>query len=215
MKLLIFGATGPTGLEITKKALAEGHEVNIMARSPEKLGDELAQKVTIFKGELSEESTILASMEGVEAVISALGPLVTKHPNNFPITNGYRLIMKCMRQKGIRRLIALSTPSVVDEQNDRWSWWTKLGPYTIKLFLNNAYHDIIASGELIREQSDLDWTLYRVGALQNSNHESGKLKASYAGEAGIYIYRKDIAKFCLDELIQNQWIHKLPILSSS
>jgi hypothetical protein len=77
---------------------------------------------------------MLASMNGVDAFISALVPYVGKHPTGLPITNGYRLMLNCMRQKGIRKLLALSTPSVVDEENDRWSFWTTLGPYDAMIF---------------------------------------------------------------------------------
>jgi len=213
MKLLIFGATGPTGLEITRKALSEGHQVNVMVRSPDKLQDDIKEKVNVFHGDLTDESTMLASMEGVNAVISAIGPLLGKNPAGLPVTNGYRLIMDCMRQKGIHRLLALSTISVVDEENDRWSFWTALGPYVVMPFYN-SYNDIVSAGKLIREQSDIDWTLYRVGALLNSDHETGKLKANYPGDAGMFLYRKDVAKFCIDEVVANNWIHKLPCLSS-
>jgi putative NADH-flavin reductase len=214
MKLLIFGASGPAGLETTRKALSEGHQVNVMVRSPEKLHDDIKGKVNVFHGELTDESTMLSSMDGVNAVISALGPHVGSHTAGLPITNGYRLMMDCMRQKGIRRLLALSTLSVVDEENDRWCLWAILGPYVAMMFYN-SYNDIIAYSKLIREQTDIDWTLYRVPHLQNSDHETGTLRVNYVGDAGPCLYRKDIAKFCIDEVVANNWIHKLPALSSS
>ncbi|KAG2175851.1 hypothetical protein INT44_000329 [Umbelopsis vinacea] len=214
MKLLIFGATGPTGVEIIRKALSDDHQVNVMVRSPDKIHDDIKGKVSVFHGELTDESTMLSSMDGVHAVISALGPLVGSHPTDLPITNGYRLMMDCMRQKGIRRLLALSTPSVVDEANDRWSYWTALGPYGAKIFYN-SYNDIIATGKLIREQDDIDWTLYRVAHLQSSDCKTTKLNVNYAGDASPLTYRKDIAKFCINEVVANNWIHKLPIISSS
>jgi hypothetical protein len=214
MRLLIFGATGPAGLEIVKRALSEGHQVNVMVRTPDKLNGHIKEKINVFHGELTDESTMLASMDGVDAVISALGPYVGKHPTGLPITNGYRLMMNCMRQKGIRRLLALSTPSVVDEENDGWSLWAALGPYGAMIFYN-SYDDIIATGKLIRAQTDIDWTLYRVAHLQDSDHATGKLQANYIGEAGMFTYRKDIAVFCIEEVVANNWIHKLPIISAS
>jgi putative NADH-flavin reductase len=119
MKLLIVGATSPNGLEITRKALYEGHQVNIIVGSPDKLLDDITDKVNVFYGDLTDESTMLSSMDGVHAVISTLGPLVGKHPAGLPITHGYRLLMDCMRRKGICRLLALSTPSLADEEHDR------------------------------------------------------------------------------------------------
>ena len=38
MKLLIIGATGPTGRELVKQAVAQGHEVTALVRNPAKAG---------------------------------------------------------------------------------------------------------------------------------------------------------------------------------
>ncbi|KAI9276462.1 hypothetical protein BC943DRAFT_332975 [Umbelopsis sp. AD052] len=118
MKLLIFGATSPTGLEITRKALSEGHKVNVLIRSPDKLLDDIKEKVNVFHGELTDESTMLSSMDGVHAVISTLEPHLGEYPGGLPNTNRYRLMMNCMKQKGICRLLALSTPSLGNKEID-------------------------------------------------------------------------------------------------
>ena len=38
-KILVLGATGGTGRLIVSQALARGHDVTVLVRSPEKLGD--------------------------------------------------------------------------------------------------------------------------------------------------------------------------------
>jgi len=40
-KILVLGATGPTGLLILKKALEHGHAVTAYVRSPSKIPDDL------------------------------------------------------------------------------------------------------------------------------------------------------------------------------
>ncbi|KAI8069572.1 hypothetical protein BC940DRAFT_296993 [Gongronella butleri] len=214
MKLLIFGATGPSGMAIVQKALAEGHQVNLVVRSPNKLPDDVKAKVHVFVGQLDDKNVIDEAMQGVDAVLSALGPLLPSHPKGNPITHGYRVIMDSMRKHGVRRIIALSTPSFVDEKNDQFSWWATPAPYLIWLVCKPALDDILATGELFQQTTDLDWTLYRVGNLKTRDTESATVNASYAGEAGMNLYRSDIGKFCLQELVQNKWIHKLPIISS-
>ncbi|ORX61975.1 hypothetical protein DM01DRAFT_1331451 [Hesseltinella vesiculosa] len=185
-----------------------------MVRNIQKLPEDIKANVQVFEGQLTEDDVILTSLDGVDAVISALGPVFPGHPTGLPITIGYRHIFRCMREKNITRILALSTPSLVDKANDKRLWWGTFGILPIKFFFQNGYKDIVATGELFQEQSDLDWTLYRVVGLMDSKEESGKLKVSYGGDAGMWLYRKDIARFCINEVVENKWVHKLPLLSS-
>jgi putative NADH-flavin reductase len=47
MKLLVMGATGRCGEQITHKALANGHEVTVFVRTASKLSLEIASKVRV------------------------------------------------------------------------------------------------------------------------------------------------------------------------
>ncbi|ORY99004.1 NAD(P)-binding protein [Syncephalastrum racemosum] len=219
MRILILGATGATGQEILRKALEQGYDVNILARSPEKLPQDLLSRVTVFKGELSDAVTMSASLDGVDAVISALGP-GSNHPAGLPLAHGYTLLLELMKTKHVNRLIALSTPSFVDKANDRYAIMSNPASPTmkalilmIKTFARSAYNDILAYSNLI-QQSDLQWTLYRVGLLNNTE-ESEQVRVGYVGDVGMFTSRKDIAKFCLEELQQSAWVHKMPLISSA
>lgn len=219
MRILILGATGLTGQEIVRKALDQDYDVNIFARSPDKLSDDLLSRVKVFKGELTDAVTLSASLEGVEAVISALGP-GAKHPADLPLANAYTLLLQLMKSKHIDRILVLSTPSFVDEANDRYtvlsnpaSPFMKALILTIKTFARSAYNDIVAYSKVI-QQSDTRWTLYRVGLLNNAK-ESDQIRIGYIGDVGATTSRKDIAKFCLDEVQENAWVHKMPCISST
>ena len=37
MKLVVFGGTGPSGMEVVRQALKKGHFVTVVARTPEKM----------------------------------------------------------------------------------------------------------------------------------------------------------------------------------
>lgn len=211
MLLLVFGSTGPSGQEIIKKALLNGHQVIAYARSPEKIDKAIASQITIVIGELTDNQAILKALDGVDAVISVLGP-TSNHPPGLPITNGYKVIVKCMEQKNVKRLLALSTPSYYDKENDKFSLVTYFLTNGVKLFYNQAYQEINGSAEVITS-SNLDWTLFRVNILNNSTSDT-TLKTGYIGSSGINITRRDIAKFCIDEIENNKFIRKSPVIYS-
>lgn len=51
-RFLIVGATGASGLPLVRQALESGHHVTVLIRSPEKLPEDLRDKVTIVQGTL-------------------------------------------------------------------------------------------------------------------------------------------------------------------
>ena len=67
MKLTVFGPTGGTGLQIVQQAIDAGHDVTVLARSPEKLGD-LRNSVSVVEGDVLDARAVGESLEGAEAV---------------------------------------------------------------------------------------------------------------------------------------------------
>ncbi|MCT8398113.1 NAD-dependent epimerase/dehydratase family protein [Weissella cibaria] len=65
MKILVFGATGKTGREITRQALSNGDEVIAYVRHPENLSEQTG--LTIVGGQLNDldriEQTMTVSMQ--------------------------------------------------------------------------------------------------------------------------------------------------------
>ncbi|KAL0582193.1 hypothetical protein ABG067_008007 [Albugo candida] len=212
MKLFIFGGTSPTGQEMIKKALAQNHTVVAYVRSPQKLDQDIASKITVVQGELTDEAAILQALEGVDAVLSCLGPRIIGNPKGLPITNGYKLIVKCMEQKGVKRIIATATPSFADKENDKSAMFSSFLVGMIKTFVPQAYSEMNGIGETLTN-SDLDWTIVRLYILTNG--KEGVVKTAYVGDAGYFIARKDIAQFILNEVEQNQYIKKSPIIYST
>jgi putative NADH-flavin reductase len=73
MRLLIIGATGGTGLQVTSQAVERGHSVTVFVRSPQKLGP-LRDRVTVRQGDPRSVAELQAILPGHDAVVSALGP---------------------------------------------------------------------------------------------------------------------------------------------
>jgi len=217
MHLLILGATGPCGTLLVKEALGASHTVVIYARSPEKLCEEIRNdtRVTMLKGQLDDESALSAAMENVDAVLSALGPKVSHgtYPSGEPLAHAYSLIIKVMVARGIKRLIALGTPSITDPHDKSSLKWS-LVVAGLKILVPGVYSDIVGVGNIIRTQGDaLDWTIVRVPFLTNSSHRD--VVAGYAGDGktGTTLSRLGFATFVIEELAKNNWIKCAPLIT--
>jgi putative NADH-flavin reductase len=73
MRLALFGATGPTGIQLIEQALAAGNQVFAYARNPSKIGTR-HERLTIVQGELTDTGAIERTVMGADVVICVLGP---------------------------------------------------------------------------------------------------------------------------------------------
>lgn len=217
MHLFILGATGASGVLLVKEALDASHTVVIFARSPEKLSEETRSdtRVTIVKGELDDESALSAAMENVDAVLSALGPKLSHgtYPSGEPLARAYSLIIKVMLVRGVKRLIALGTPSIADPHDKQGLKWTLIIG-GIKTLAPRVYSDIVSIGNAIRTEGDaLDWTIVRVPFLTNSGSQD--VVAGYVGDGktGTTLSRVGFAVFVLRELARNEWVKEAPLIT--
>jgi hypothetical protein len=83
----------------------------------------------------------------------------------------------------------------------------------IKITVNSAYQEIIKIGKLI-QSSRLNWTLVRVGFLNNNQLQP--LKVGYYGRGVVHvkISSSSIAKFMLDQVVTNEYVTKPPAISN-
>jgi putative NADH-flavin reductase len=71
-RLLILGATGALGRHVLRQALAAGHEVTVLVRTPSKLPPEATGRVSVHTGDLSA-FVPLDLIRGQEALINCAG----------------------------------------------------------------------------------------------------------------------------------------------
>ncbi|KAJ3557835.1 hypothetical protein NM688_g1254 [Phlebia brevispora] len=218
MHLLILGATGPCGLLLIQEALEADHTVVAYVRSPQKLTEPIKSNpaVTIVEGQLTDRSALQQALSGVDAVLSALGPPVRSgitYPLNTPLAQAYTLLIELMKEKEIKRLIALGTPSMKDE-HDKFSLVFRTLVTGVATFAHGAYKDVVAIGEVIRNQGDaLSWTIVRVPFLVDN--PSKEIIAGYIGDGKVTIKlsRAGFAAFCLKQLQSDDWANKAPLVS--
>ena len=219
MHLLILGGTGACGIQLIQQALALDHTVVVYARSPQKLPESITSSpgVTIALGGLTDADKLSAALEGVHAVLSALGPAVKSgpfHPGNTPLANAYALLLDLMRQRDVKRLIALGTASMTDE-HDKFSLEFAVLVTGVAVFAHNAYKDVVAIGKNIRAADrDVMWTIARVPLL--TEKEDTAVLAGYIGDGKTRtrLSRAAFAAFVLQELEENKWCRQAPLISS-
>ena len=210
MKITVFGATGHVGGLFVKEALSAGHEIIAYVRNPKKLRIE-HPKVSVVVGDLGNGGKIEEAIKGADAVVSVIGPLGRQDKLIF--APAYAHIISSMKKHGVKRLIALGTPSIPDA-NDRFNfiyWCLIVG---VGFLIHAGYTDMKNLGQEIRE-SGLDWTIVRVPLLTN-RPKRGKVTVGYFGNGVTWfrLSRADFADFLLKQLTDKTYIGKTPAISN-
>ena len=205
MKLAVFGATGGTGKEIVKQALAAGDEVTVLVRDPGRLTIK-HDKLYLVIGDVLNADKVEETVAGSDAVCCSLG----NTPNNpdFVVSDGTGNIIDCMEKQGIKRLVVVSAMGVADSVEQVTLTFKML----MKTVLRKAYEDKERQEQLIRE-SNLDWIIVRPGGLTNGpatgEYQFGLDSAIGSGQ----VSRADVAAFVLQQLTDDTFLHQTPVIT--
>jgi putative NADH-flavin reductase len=82
MKLFVIGATGRTGREIVRQALAKVHDVTAFVRSPDGIASK-DERLTVLKGNVMDEDELFRAMQNHDAVVLTLGPREVFKPSSM------------------------------------------------------------------------------------------------------------------------------------
>ena len=217
MHILVLGATGGCGISIIREALEHSHTVVVLARNPSKLPEDIkrSDRVKILEGQLTDRETLEKALDGVDAVVSALGPAVSRgplHSSDTPLAKIYTLLIDVMRAKGVKRLVSLSTASVKapEDKFDFRFWCAVAGVSTLAY---TAYKDVVAIGKVVQGAQDLDWTLARVPIL--TSLRGNTYIADFVGnpKLSLTLNREAFGIFVINEVERNEWIHKIPMIT--
>ena len=211
MNVIIFGATGGIGKWAVKHALLKGYNVTAYVRNPQKL-DLKDEKLSVVKGEISDYEAMRSALEGQNAVIWCVGIPMKNKLVKFDSLKGHENLLKSMAETGVKRLIDWGTPSIPFEQ-DAKSFITVVPGLMAGILFSKAKDEMVAIGELLKK-SDLDWTMVRFMAPQNSPY-TGKIKAGFGDvKMNFAISREDIGAFMVEQVESEQYIRSMPIIGT-
>lgn len=197
MKIAIFGATGRVGQQIVKQALADGHEVKALVRTP-KWGP--LPGLEILLGDVRNAEDVERTVEGAEAVFCALGT-----DRTTTLTEAMPLLIKAMEKRSIQRIITIGTAGILDSRLTPGALRYEGGDSNRKLTFAAQEHE---KAFRLLQGSSLDWTIvcptYLPDGEARGNYRTEK---DFLPEAGREISVGDTAEFAYRQLEHPEFLH--------
>jgi len=207
MKLLIIGATGPTGRLVLERALQAGDTVTVLARRPQAL-EEWKGKITVHAGDATSEADMVQAMRGVDAVISALGTGQSLRANEL-FTRAADALISAGNQTGVTRLVWLSSFGAGDTFRDA----SIVQKISYRTLLRDIYRNKDASEQKIRA-SGLNWTIVYPTGLKNGPARGEYRVAERIRMKGFpWINRADVADFMHQAVHGDEWIRRHAVIT--
>lgn len=197
MKLVVFGANGATGRQVTARATAAGHTVTAVTRRP---GDfPLSHRgLRVTGADVLDAAAVESAVAGQDAVISVLGVPFGRTPVSV-YSQGVTHITQAMTKHGVRRLVCVTSTVLfgVPAPGETFFFRKVLEPLIARTVGRTVYEDMRRM-ERIVEDSDHDWTVIRPAGLFDTEGVSGYQVAT-SRLPGRFTARADLADALLRE----------------
>jgi putative NADH-flavin reductase len=205
MKICVIGATGGTGVELVRQALATGHEVTAGARSPERIPIDGVRRVRV---DLMDPDTLGAAVAGQDVVLDAAGPRGLGPTEIY--SRGVPNLVTAMAAHAVRRLLVVSSvghdPDVVVPFP-----WNLLLRFAVRPILREPFADAARLDRWI-SACPLDWTVVRAPMLTNGR-ATGRVRVGPPNahlDAATRVSRADLAGAVLgligDRTRERAWV---------
>jgi putative NADH-flavin reductase len=207
-KILVLGATGATGRLIVNQAVARGYDVTVLVRSAGKASDITGAKLIV--GDARDETALRAALEGRDAVVSALGTPVSPFREVTLLSTATRALVSAMKAEQVSRLVCITGMGAGDSAGHGGFIADNV---IFPLLLKKVYADKNRQEAIVRN-SGLNWVLVRPSILNNKPGR-GSIRAltDLSGFHGGSIAREDVAKFVLDQVRADTWLHRSPLIT--
>ncbi|MFF0153640.1 NAD(P)-dependent oxidoreductase [Micromonospora sp. NPDC005203] len=200
MKLVVFGANGPTGRLTTEMALARGHLVTAVTRRPGSFPLSGAG-LRVVGTDVLDAAAVDAVIAGQQAVISSLGIPYTKQTVRV-YSQGAANIIAAMKDHGLRRLVCVTSTGTTGEHAEGETFTFKKIIAPILLRMGRTVYDDMARMEKLVRASGLDWTVIRPAGLFD-----GDVITDYRAEPrrlpGRFTSRIDLADLLIREATED------------
>lgn len=199
MKVLILGATGPTGRELTTQALDAGHDVRAFVRNPDAISI-WSPRLEIVRGDARAWKSIGPAMRGMDGVLSVLGTGRDLRKTTL-YSECTAAILWGMAEAAVKRLVCVTSSATIEDPNE---------PFYVRNFVRRVLRNVVDDQRIAEERiraSDADWTIVRPPRLLNGP-KTGKYDVKSEEPAGstYKINRADLADFMVRELVAKKFV---------
>jgi nucleoside-diphosphate-sugar epimerase len=212
VKIVVFGANGPTGRFLVEDALARGRAVRAITRHPAEFPLR-HERLDVLRADVADGSPLNSAIAGCDAVASVLGASYSRKRITV-YSRGTRAIVLAMQEVGCRRLIVVSSGLTYPPGPGHGFFFDRIAhPLLRNVIGRTLYADMRRMEEYLRAVPDIDWTVMRPGRLVD-----GDVKRPYLKEPETpsrrYTTRRDLAKAILDDLDSGADVHKAVAVTS-
>jgi putative NADH-flavin reductase len=198
-RILVAGASGRLGSRIVGEALAQGHAVTALSRSPGALGMR-HPALTLAALDVRDEAAIAQVVPGHDVVISALGFRRAAETADV-LEVGIRHLMEGMQWGGVKRLMAVASAGIL--QLDAHRLRCERPGYPEAFRAGAMRH--LRVWELLAA-SELDWTLVCPPELVEGDRlESLSVQADALPEGPLRVSMEALARWMIDALDDAAW----------
>lgn len=206
MRIVVFGANGPTGRLLTGQALEAGHEVVAVTRRPEEFPLRHA-RLTVAGADVHDGEAVDRVVAGADAVLSALGVPFTRKPITV-YSDGVRGITAAMSRHGVKRIVAVSSSAVEPHRHADGGFLLNrvMQPLIVATIGKTTYADMRVMEQHLRD-GDLQWTVVRSAGLFDAPAVTAY--SLYEGVSpGVFTSRADLAACLLDQVADTRFLRR-------
>ena len=208
MKIVVFGATGRTGLPLVGQALERGYEVTAFARTPSKVPMS-HERLRVVEGDVTDAEAVSGAVAGQDAVVSVIGHTKTSPKDVQSV--GTRNIVRAMSEHGVRRIVSLTGAGVRDA-SDEPKFFDKVIVFLLKTLQGDVLADGVQHAEILKASS-FEWVIVR-GPMLTEGDRKGEYRVGSVGKnSGSKISRADLADFMLGQLTDDAHLGRMPMVS--
>src|SRR5579862_3236140 len=209
MKLVVFGANGPTGRLLTAQALTAGHTVTAFTRHADTFPSN-HERLHVVQGDALDPVAVSQAVAGQDAVLSTIGTRYSRKPITL-YSESMANMIEGMREHGVRRLVCVSSsvtdPATRSRSTGGGAFFEKiLKPFLTNVIGKSMYADLLRMERHVMA-TDLDWTILRPSGLFEAPAVTDyRLAEEFLSER--FTSRADLAACLLEQAGSDQYLRK-------